>query len=83
MIKKIEFPEFLDVKEVANIFGVSVRQIYREIEDGSLKAIMVRKKYKIFAEEVNNYIARNTYIGYDNVNKREDIRTKRKYSMSK
>lgn len=81
-MKKIDFPNFLSVKEVAKILGVSNNIVYREVEEGAIKSIKIRGSYKIFEDELDGYIKSHIFIGFNNPNKQADIRAKRKYGRS-
>ena len=82
-MKETQFPKFLDIKEVADILGISKSQVYKEVERGNFKAIRIGNRYKIFANEVYKFIMSHTYIGFNNANKNSDIlRQKRIYDKS-
>ena len=52
--------EFLNLKEVAELFGVSERTIQREIETGKLEAFKVGRAYRFKREAIQRYINSQT-----------------------
>jgi excisionase family DNA binding protein len=49
-------PEFYTVKEVAERLRVSLRSVYRMVEQGKVRAIRIGDTYRISAESLNNFI---------------------------
>ena len=48
--------------QIAEIFGVSPRTIYREIEDGNLRAIRIRGSLRVPLSELEAYLKRNQIL---------------------
>lgn len=48
--------EFMKVKEIANLLGLSVMTIYREIEEGRLHAMRFGRTYRVAKEDYEAYL---------------------------
>ena len=59
VIISVEEKEIFTVNEAARYLTVSPRFVYGLIHSNQLKAIMVGKRYKVTAESLLQYIARN------------------------
>lgn len=49
-----------ELKEVANILKINIRVLRRYIKEGKIEASKIGRKYVIKAEDLDNYLARNS-----------------------
>lgn len=59
--KKMNAANYLSVEKVAQIFGVSARLIYKQINSGSLPHIRIGKRIVVSDTELEKYITRNQH----------------------
>ena len=60
--KSLRKGNIFKVKEISEYFGFSKSKIYRDIHNGKLKAARIRTIYRIWREDVINYIVSHAYI---------------------
>jgi len=63
-----ELPNFIDLKDVAERFGVNINTLYREIERGKLVAYKFGKEYKVLKPDVDAYVESKKVVPRQQVN---------------
>jgi excisionase family DNA binding protein len=56
-----EWPEFLTVKEVAQIMRVCTMTVYRLVKDGTLDTLRVGRSFRIYADSVRLLLKTGTW----------------------
>jgi len=59
-IENVKAKEFLSIKEVSSLVGISIRTVYRLIEQGDLKKVKIGTRTIIKRTELNNLLEQPT-----------------------